>query len=267
MIIDRQLAQRLEATDGLHTAQYAYQRAALYSVVTTVETYGDGLAVYGGPDMPINRVVGLGLQAPVTAADIDRIESFYQAHHAPVMIDFCPLADGSLLNELRLRRYFPHKMYTVMVCPITPDKIDSPPGEVETRLVEDEALWNMTVSQGFAGYDDVPLDNINMMYSRIAHYHADGANFIAYIEGEPAGAGASYINREARMVELYSGSTRVQFRRRGVQSALVQARLAYAQQRGCDMAMVMTTPDTASERNLQRLGFRVAYTKLVFTRD
>jgi hypothetical protein len=30
---------------------------------------------------------------------------------------------------------------------------------------------------------------------------------------------------------------------------------------GCDLAMVLTTPGSTSERNVQRAGFRVAYTK------
>ena len=267
MIIDRQLAQRLEATDALHTAQYGHQRAALYDAVTAVETFGDGLAVYGGTIMPTNRVVGLGLTQPVQAEDLDAIENFYRTHQVQIMIDFCPLADESLLTLLRNRRYYPHKAYTMMVCPITPEIIAPLNSEIETHVAEDEQLWNLTVSQGFSGQDQIARDNINMMYSRIAYHHAAGANFIAYIDNEPVGAGASYINRTAQMVELFSGSTRVQFRRRGVQEALVRARLANAHQVGCDMAMVMTAPDTPSERNLQRLGFQVAYTKVIFTRD
>lgn len=265
MIINREIAVRLEATDALHTAEYAYQRRALYNVPTAVETIGDGLAVFAGPKMPVNRMVGLGLTASVTREHMDAVEVFYGEHGSPIMVDFCPLADESLLNELWKRRYYPHKMYTVMVYPL--DKVIAAPAGIETHVADDEKLWVRTVSQAFAGIDDVPMDNANNMYSRIAYYHADGGNFIAFMDGEAVGAGASYIHRGAGMVELYSGGTRVQYRRRGVQQALVKARLKYAQQMGCDLGMVMTPPGSASERNLQRLGFCVAYTKLVFTRD
>ncbi len=265
MIINREIAARLEATDALHTAQYAHQRLALYGVATAVETVGDGLAVYCGSNMPTNRVVGLGLTAPVTREHMDELEDFYVEQGSPIMVDFCPLADDSLLNELRKRRYYPHKMYTVLAYPLD-EEIESPVG-IETHVADEENLWVRTVSQAFEGIDDVPMGNANNMYSRIAYYHADGGNFIAFMNGEPAGAGASYINKAAGVVELYSGATRVQYRRRGVQQALVKARLENAKQMGCDLGMVMTTPGSASERNLQRLGFRVAYTKLVFTRD
>ncbi len=60
---------------------------------------------------------------------------------------------------------------------------------------------------------------------------------------------------------LFSASTRFQFRKRGVQTALITARLQAAAHAGCDLAMVLTTPGSASERNIQRAGFRVAYTK------
>jgi hypothetical protein len=46
-----------------------------------------------------------------------------------------------------------------------------------------------------------------------------------------------------------------------VQSALIAARLAAATAAGCHLAMACTAPGTASQRNYERAGFRVAYTK------
>ena len=50
------------------------------------------------------------------------------------------------------------------------------------------------------------------------------------------------------------------FRGRGVQTALLEGRLAAAEAAVCDLAVVMTTPGTPSQRNVERAGFRTAYT-------
>jgi GNAT superfamily N-acetyltransferase len=50
-------------------------------------------------------------------------------------------------------------------------------------------------------------------------------------------------------------------RRRGVQAALLQARLADAAARGCDLAIITVQP--VSQRNVQRHGFELLYTRAI----
>jgi GNAT superfamily N-acetyltransferase len=52
-------------------------------------------------------------------------------------------------------------------------------------------------------------------------------------------------------------------RGRGLQVELVRARLAWATAQGCDLAASATEPGTASQRTLERCGFRAAYPKAV----
>ena len=65
------------------------------------------------------------------------------------------------------------------------------------------------------------------------------------------------------MAEFGGASTRPEYRRRGVQTALLHVRLAAARERGCDLAAVMTVAGNDSQRNIERAGFRLAYTKAV----
>mgnify|MGYP003330870158 CR=1 FL=1 len=55
-------------------------------------------------------------------------------------------------------------------------------------------------------------------------------------------------------------------RGRGAQNALLAVRLAYARERGCDIAVVGTACGSASPRNAERNGFRIAYTRTKWTR-
>ena len=54
---------------------------------------------------------------------------------------------------------------------------------------------------------------------------------------------------------------------RGVQMALLQARLNTAREAGCDIAITLTTPGSASQRNVERAGFSLAYTRAIVKGD
>jgi hypothetical protein len=47
----------------------------------------------------------------------------------------------------------------------------------------------------------------------------------------------------------------------GLQTALLRLRMRAAVQAGCDVAVIVTRGGTTSERNAERLGFRLAYSK------
>jgi hypothetical protein len=61
---------------------------------------------------------------------------------------------------------------------------------------------------------------------------------------------------------LAGASTIPEWRHRGAQGALLQSRLDYAVQAGCDLAMIGAEPGSASQRNAERQGFRIAYTRI-----
>ena len=84
--------------------------------------------------------------------------------------------------------------------------------------------------------------------------------FLATCEGSPAAAGTVSIRDGVGM--LFNTSTIARYRSRGLQMRLIHQQLAHTKVRGCDMAMVQATPGSASERNIARAGFRLAYTKL-----
>ena len=51
------------------------------------------------------------------------------------------------------------------------------------------------------------------------------------------------------------------FRHRGVQTLLLQARLAHAAASGCKLAAICTQPGSGSQRNAERQGFQVVYAR------
>ena len=72
--------------------------------------------------------------------------------------------------------------------------------------------------------------------------------------------------RNANIAVLF-GTTVPEFRGRGVQTALINRRLWAAVQQGCEYAVVSTTPGRGSQRNMERCGFHLAYSKIVMVRS
>ena len=69
------------------------------------------------------------------------------------------------------------------------------------------------------------------------------------------------------MVSIYDGvtlgaSTIPEARNQGAQLALLDARLRYGASHGCDIAMMCAEPGSSSQRNAERQGFRIAYTRI-----
>jgi GNAT superfamily N-acetyltransferase len=84
--------------------------------------------------------------------------------------------------------------------------------------------------------------------------------FLAEIDGVAGAAGALILHEG---VALFGGAATVpELRCRGLQAALLQARMRYAAEHGCDLAMMVAEAGSSSQRNAERRGFRVAYTRL-----
>src|SRR5690606_20242347 len=88
--------------------------------------------------------------------------------------------------------------------------------------------------------------------------------YLAWTDGELAAAGSISIGD--RVASLMGVSTELRFRRRGIQQALMVERLAAVRARGCVLATIGSHPDTPTERNAMRLGFAMAYTKVIVVR-
>jgi GNAT superfamily N-acetyltransferase len=87
---------------------------------------------------------------------------------------------------------------------------------------------------------------------------------LARVDGEPAGTGSLVI--DGGVGWLSGDSTLPRYRRRGVQQAIQRHRLQLARDAGCDLAVIEATPGGASQRNTERLGFRIVYTHVKFVK-
>lgn len=258
---DLELARRLERTEATSCAQFVEGRRALRagSGAEWIEVAG-AYAMFDGVDSPITQTFGLGIFEPVTPGILDRIEGFFAERGAAVCHEVSPMADPSVLALLPPRGYRPIEWSNVVYRPIdqTTD-IKSPSPEVTVRRTgpEEWRIWADTSTRGWSEFAEVaPL---MAELSEIGARRPGALTFLAEREGEPIGAGGLSI---VGGVALLAGASTVpEHRRFGAQLALLGARLRYAVDQGCDIAMMAALPGSASQRNAERHGFRVAYTR------
>jgi GNAT superfamily N-acetyltransferase len=138
---------------------------------------------------------------------------------------------------------------------------DAMPSDVTVRRAapEEAKLWTETVAQGFAEHFPVTQAILDVMGGFFPRSGDEASCFLAFANGTVAGGGA--VSARGGVCGLFGASTLPAFRRRGVQTALMSARLAWATERGCDLAVSVAQPGSASHRNIERRGFRVAYTR------
>jgi len=86
--------------------------------------------------------------------------------------------------------------------------------------------------------------------------------YLARVDGKIAGGGTLALHDG--VAGLFGASTLPVARKRGVQTALLQRRLARASQAGSDLAVSIAQPGSISQRNIVQQGFQVLYTRVKF---
>ena len=260
---DLALSRRLERTEAQSNIDFVEARAKAYPESRAVHVEVAGAhAMFDGVDSPLTQTFCLGIEQPVTKADLDRIESFFRDLGAPVFHEVSPLADPTALALLSESGYEPFEFTSVMYQPIRADMFAdaSKQGGVRARVIglDENEVWAETSARGWS--ESPELSAFMLTFSRVSALKTSGHAFLAELEGKPIAAGGLTIHGG---VALFAGASTVpEGRRQGAQNALLEARLRFAAERGCDVAMMCALPGSASQRNAERQGFRIAYTRI-----
>jgi GNAT superfamily N-acetyltransferase len=266
--VDRALARRLESAEEMpqvHHAEWCQKHQP--SVGAAVEPIAGGHMVFAGLGSPIGRAVGMGFSAPVTAADMDQLESFYFSRKAPSQTDYCPLSDPSLLELCRQRGYTIAELNQVLFRPLDrTEKFPERDGFTIRPSKHEEALeFSSIVRRSFFPDGGEPESFDNMLLPMFSF--PGSMTFVAEVDGKLAATGAALIIPDHGIVGLYGAGTLKEYRGRGLQTAMLETRLRAAAGAGCEFAVIVTQGGTTSQRNAERLGFRVTYSKATLIKN
>ena len=293
---DLALSQRLEGAEGLGNARFVEGRARVFpdSGATWIEVAG-ARAMFDGAVSPLTQTFGLGLFQPATAADLDSIETFFAERGAPTFHEVSPLADPGLPALLTGRGYRPIEFTSVLYRPIDLAGFDVPsraglkagapfdgdpaatagrePAPAPAadpvaqafrpaamvRLIEqgEEEMYARVSAEGWSEFG---VSDFVLNMARLSGQVEGVRQFVAEIGGAPIAAGALAL--ADGVAHLAGASTIPSGRNRGAQLALLDHRLRYAAAHGCDIALMGALPGSGSQRNAERHGFRIAYTRI-----
>lgn len=263
------LAKRLENAEGEACASFAGARNAAYpgaEIPSIAVRKAGAFVVFDGVQSPLTQTFGLGLFEELTPEALGWIEQFFFAKGAAASHEVCPLAGVGVTRMLCERGYLPVEISTVLVQPLTePSGVAAAADGIDVRLIEGPGeLWSQVSADAWAA-EHPELRGFLLELGRIFAFRPDLRRFLVEVDGQPAATGV--VSLHGGVALLSGAATLPKYRRRGAQAALLAARLRYAAEQGCDLAMMVAEAGSGSQRNAERRGFRVAYTRTKWQLD
>ncbi|MCI0343521.1 MAG: GNAT family N-acetyltransferase [Planctomycetales bacterium] len=143
-----------------------------------------------------------------------------------------------------------------------PEVRPEPPGPIRVRRVGPEEVSRF--AELYAGGFEMPAGDAEDGTADIARWPSvpGWTLHLAEVDGTPAGA--ALLSVDGGVAYLGSSATLPRWRRRGAHGALLRCRISDAARAGCEVVFARAEPGSASFRNMERAGLRLAYVKSVW---
>lgn len=260
---DRFFSQKLERTEARANADFVETRARLEpeSGAAWIEVAG-AYAMFDAVESPLTQTFGLGVFEEIKPEHLDELEVFFTERNAPVFHEVSPMADPSLIALLNERGYQPIDLTSVMYRRLgSTDEVAGGEPKITTRIIDsgEVELWAKTSAAGWATeYEGLAEFMLN--FGKISAQCNGAFPYLAELNGVAVSTGMLLIYDEVCI--LAGTSTIPEGRNKGAQNALLKARLKFAAERGCTLAIMGAAPGGQSQRNAQKNGFNIAYTRI-----
>ena len=264
---DVSLARRLERAEARSNADFIEGRARAFpDKGATWKEIAGTYAMYDGRSSPVTQTFGMGMFQPLTERELKAVEQFFLDRGAPVCHEVSPHADSSVLPLLNDGGYQPIEFTSVMYRPISKESplLAATNDKIRVMLTgpSEADLWAEIAFKGWSEFGELAdfLHDVGRVNAR----RDNAQSFLAVLDGRPIATGLMNIFDGVAL--LAGASTIPEGRKKGAQLALLEERLRYAAQHDCDIAMMCALPGSASQRNAERHGFRIAYTRIKWQR-
>ncbi|HTV18147.1 MAG TPA: GNAT family N-acetyltransferase [Polyangiaceae bacterium] len=269
------LTRRIEAAEAALTLNVGRHIAQRHSD-TVARAIGGGVAVHTGQSSPMDKVIGLGFEAFEGSAlsDFVAFEESVLARGGFVQVELATRADPSVARALAQRGYSLVGFEDVLgidlasaaradartsateVAPATADEVDTWIDVVAT------AFAHADVGDGPESHESFPRASVERAMRDMLAL-PDFTCYLARLDGSVVGGASLRTDREQRVAQFTGAATLPNARRRGVQSALLRARLAAARTSGAEIAVITTRPGSKSQENALGSGFSLLYSRAV----
>lgn len=241
-----------------------------------LEPIEEGVALFLRPGAPVNKAIGFGLRGPIRDAILDAVEERWRKVGATLQIELATVAAIETVQQLVARGYRLVAFENVLGC--RPKDVADAMAHRAAHRVErvdpaQRRRWVEHVADAFLAGDGTGAGTAdNFARDEIVNTMAETLSvpsmrsYSVHIDGAWAGGGSMRID-PAGVAQLCGSATEPSLRRRGVQSALLAARLAEAASLGCDVAVLTTQPGSQSQQNAQKQGFALLYARAILLKE
>jgi len=258
--------------------QIAGGRAFVTGSPELAARYGTGFDTVAGLGVPtcatwdyplFYRVIGAGTLGPLDDRGIEAVVRHFAAKQRVPCVEVYPGITAPELLAALGRAGFTDSGHGFESHVLETDRpIEVTVADVAVRRVgpAEYRRFGELVRDGFDMAADAALGPffVDLSVASLAALGERGAGFIAAVDGEDAGTGQLVLTD--RVAGCYSGSVIARFRGRGIQKAVIAARVREGLARGRRIFISQTDPDSPSGHNLRDLGFRALYRATWFTR-
>lgn len=260
---------------------------ALEVIAPESKRVAGGVVTRGEPGTWINTTSGLGMglgqTTPVTAADVDTLIAWFEVKGIEPRAEVCPFAHPTAWEMLSAKGFVIRTFENVFVADLVNSAVRQPPqplgaGITTCRIDRYDGAqvraYAEAICNGFTHPNAAPQADIDLWMRVVREDNVIA--LAAQADGQIVGGGCTEVARltldkAARhttytLAILFGLSVLPEYRKRGIQQALIGERLKLARQEGAHIATISARPGVATERNARRMGFEVAYTKAIVVR-
>jgi len=261
--------------DFLATARRleAIQAETVRDLASDSEPVAGGWMATNGQGSYLNKAVGIAFDGEPNEEDVLRIERFFSSRGIEPRVELTAFAPVGFLRRLAEHAFvlqeFEHTL--VLQLEMAGDLTQWTPApssgiRIQSLDPRDERQLRAFVETSASGFlpESASLPDTYLDTGLKAAREPDHHGVLATVDGAVAGAGGSSIRRG--VMSLFGASVLPAFRRRGIQQALIAARLERARSLGAELASVTSHPGIPTERNAARFGFQLAYVRAVLVK-
>jgi len=264
----RPMPELLELTD-IARAEEARVALGVSEISDIAVPFAGGWMCRSAPGSWANGTFGAGIDQEVTARQVGELIDFYAQANIEPRVELCPFAHASLITELGNAGFIIKCFENVFYHPLNQSEtIRAPfeaPADLVIRIVDrtNEAdVERFTVASiGPFLPDGATITEGMLETTRRVARHPRCTCLMAELDGHVVSTGA--MESHESIAALFALSVLKEYRRRGIQQAMMAWRLNEAARRGARFATIGARPGIGTERNARRMGFQVAYTKAI----
>jgi GNAT superfamily N-acetyltransferase len=250
------------------------QAAAAAELARESRPLAEGWLAFGGRGSYVNKAAGFGLDRPITEPELDELVTFFTSRGVEPRVELSPFVPPPLLEGLARRGFGLQRFGNVLTRKILQgDGLRAllPLGWPEGVTIErvdprDDAAVRKYVEISESGFlaegELLPAEFLEVGIKAVRRPVQDA--FLARAGREAVGAGG--CESSGGVTTLFGTSVKPAWRGRGIQQALIVARLERGRERGSQLAVIISGPGIPTERNAARLGFEMAYSRVTLVK-